>query len=146
MPIASPTSPPSFNGAATFRPRKAPTRWDGAPDRHSFNGAATFRPRKVRVMQRERRADGGLQWGRDLSAAEGRAAARNHRPHAASMGPRPFGRGRPANFTVRKPCATRFNGAATFRPRKEAKALAETLYDLALQWGRDLSAAEGRLT
>ena len=65
----------SFNGAATFRSRKAEhrvARWDCVGFR--FNGAATFRSRKVA------------------------AVATKSAPQPASMGPRPFGRGRSVGF------------------------------------------------
>ena len=60
-----------------------------------------------------------FQWGRDLSAAEGGAGNVGNGPKGyASMGPRPLGRGRQR---------------------------IEDIVDVALtlQWGRDLSAAEG---
>ena len=113
----SPSCGPCFNGAATFRPRRAehpPERileyvqlqWGrdlSAAERWN-SGTWTIPPRK-------------LQWGRDLSAAEsvtyptislapqgfnGAATFRPRRvsrtrqypwPPRASMGPRPFGRG-----------------------------------------------------
>ena len=111
----------------------------------------------------------GLQWGRDLSVAEGRYRfARSLHGSAASMGPRPFGRGRlapsltewksqksfngAATFRSRKEpgLATTgmlpgcFNGAATFRSRKGNGLPARKARHLPLQWGRDLSVAEGR--
>ena len=61
-----------------------------------------------------------LQWGRDLSAAEGNAMLDNW-AHAYS----------------------RFNGAATFRPRKDFTPARRVCAISRLQWGRDLSAAEG---
>ena len=84
-----------FNGAATFRPRKAGEPPLPRPAPHSFNGAATFRPRKV--------------------------------------------------LTLRESLSTSFcfNGAATFRPRKGGDAAPEFDFVQVLQWGRDLSAAEG---
>ena len=66
-----------------------------------------------------------LQWGRDLSAAEGlemRACAEDVR--LASMGPRPLGRGRNVKVADEDPFTSRFNGAATSRPRKDFAALA----------------------
>ena len=61
-----------------------------------------------------------LQWGRDLSVAEGAGLDGPRRSrHGASMGPRPFGRGRR-------------------RPRAALPCLCGLL-----QWGRDLSVAEG---
>ena len=113
-------SPWGFNGAATFRPRKAPARALSSSTRPCFNGAATFRPRKVAGGPRSARQV-ALQWGRDLSAAEG-------------------GRG------SARPCVDlgSFNGAATFRPRKDHPPLMDLGTRAELQWGRDLSAAEGR--
>ena len=60
-----------------------------------------------------------LQWGRDLSAAEG---CRGAPPRALRSS---------------------FNGAATFRPRKAYFNAYGALHLELLQWGRDLSAAEG---
>ena len=59
------------------------------------------------------------QWGRDLSAAEGRVPRRDERiAQAASMGPRPLGRGRVALPGAAAPAPPCVNGAATSRPRK----------------------------
>ena len=109
-----------FNGAATFQPRKDPPVSD-AVHRRCFNGAATFQSRKAAGRERSV-ADGSamLQWGRDLSAAERLLAAPTCAGRLrASMGPRPFSRGkrRPSRG---RPCRMRFNGAATFQPRKAA--------------------------
>ncbi len=86
----------SFNGAATFQPRKSARR---SSDSHraplSFNGAATFQPRKCSCGLRSAAGRRQLQWGRDFSAAEMSVAASGRR------------------FSSR-----RFNGAATFQPRK----------------------------
>ena len=62
---------------------------------------------------------GRLQWGRDLSAAEGCGVGGGGRFDAS------------------------FNGAATFRPRKDLDARIDQHKREWLQWGRDLSAAEG---
>ena len=68
---------------------------------------------------RENGSPHALQWGRDLSVAEGAMpAASTTTPYGASMGPRPFGRGR--LMACKGICAT-----------------------MPLQWGRDLSVAEG---
>ena len=109
-----------------------------------FNGAATFRSRKVCVVCNAPESESVLQWGRDLSVAEGRSVPHPARQvpcfngaatfrsrkapswpttpggcAGASMGPRPFGRGRPIpTWRARPPCTK-------------------------LQWGRDLSVAEG---
>ena len=84
-----------------------------------------------------------LQWGRNLSVAEG---ARNqcglcHAPDA-SMGPQPFGCGR-CRAPARVIAAPGFNGAATFRLRKAAGKSGNLQALDALQWGRNLSVAEG---
>ena len=86
----------------------------------SFNGAATFRSRKV-----EREMIGKPQSRR----FNGAATFRSRKAHPArSSGPS-------------APC---FNGAATFRSRKAAfPVLGQSLLDIQLQWGRDLSVAEG---
>ena len=184
----------SFNEAATFRPRKVLAASQKPDSPCGFNGAATFRPRKGTLAAGARAPKIQLQWGRDLSAAEGCLATRPSECSCpASMGPRPFGRGRSqgsriawnsscfngaATFRPRKAarsnqslsCRSRFNGAATFRPRKEACVNAMGAMPpsfngaatfrprkapdardgeharLVLQWGRDLSAAEGAHT
>ena len=59
------------------------------------------------------------------------------------MGPRPFGRGRCQLGGTFQARLSRFNGAATFRPRKADLKLSIEWGDAGLQWGRDLSAAEG---
>ena len=60
-----------------------------------------------------------LQWGRDLSVAEG--------PYTGL----PF------------EALPSFNGAATFRSRKVENKISDLNTTLTLQWGRDLSVAEG---
>ena len=132
-----------FNGAATFRLRKAKgpdevvlpdpasmgpqpfgcgRRRHGrpAPSReYSFNGAATFRLRKDFEASNPVLKFAPLQWGRNLSVAEGpRPAEKVELDTRASMGPQPFGCGR-----------------ASLPPR--------TQDPMALQWGRNLSVAEG---
>ena len=108
-----------FNGAATFRLRKAACC--RAPSKHGarFNGAATFRLRKVVPLQLRVAQYPTLQWGRNLSVAEGAALA-NAAMHgyAASMGPQPFGCGRFQHAPKHDPVKFGFNGAATFRLRK----------------------------
>ena len=133
-----------FNGAATFRSRKALGRAAAAAGGGGFNGAATFRSRKAvggvrggrlahsasmgpRPFGRGRDwlmgpkdLEGLLQWGRDLSVAEGGPPARTSMPRSVLQ----WGR----DLSVAE-------GAAR-RPIAEAT--------LQLQWGRDLSVAEGR--
>ena len=92
----------SFNGAATFRSRKATSGIVSGVYTDGFNGAATFRSRK------------------------GLVAGQEPREGAASMGPRPFGRGRSRRTQAGALGLARFNGAATFRSRKVDNA----------RWGR----------
>ena len=170
--------------------RRGDVRWSY---QQGFNGAATFRPRKARNPRGRRPRPIRLQWGRDLSAAEGvpqvagrldvRRKLQWGRDLSAAEG-FPGGGGRPvhvrlqwgrdlsaaegtadmsdapdvkcfngaATFRPRKdnPPFPRgamngsFNGAATFRPRKEVMRATELKEARQLQWGRDLSAAEGR--
>ena len=159
---------PRFNGAATFRLRKGVV---GVADFYTamgFNGAATFRLRKAEWVGaasarhaasmgpqpfgcgRERdlvieRRDLELQWGRNLSVAEGGGQGRplghvsfasmgpqpfgcgrraislsSIRKDIASMGPQPFGCGRCKLRQTRRLRLCCFNGAATFRLRKAA--------------------------
>ena len=136
---------PCFNGAATFRLRKAIIAREELCTVSCFNGAATFRLRKVTVggavsrrckLQWGRNlsvAEGSrpphsderrnsLQWGRNLSVAEGAARCPAGSCQVdASMGPQPFGCGR--------------------RSQPSAPAWCKPL-----QWGRNLSVAEGGLS
>ena len=132
----------------------------------SFNGAATFRSRNV-LSRCRRPSDSPLQWGRDLSVAECTWSGKSDDAQiAASMGPRPFGRGMrrsqmrllrrasrfngAATFRSRNAraarsadrTAVRFNGAATFRSRNGVDSARPPLPARLLQWGRDLSVAE----
>ena len=183
---------PSFNGAATFRPRKGLAHSRPNSRRPRFNGAATFRPRKA-AGRPARRAMPQLQWGRDLSAAEGRVAPMRQvyavqlqwgrdlsaaegaygaavlgLDMPASMGPRPFGRGRCCTMSMGTSAASASMGPRPFgrgrtgggsphgghavasmgpRPFGRGRIDIETAINGAikkLQWGRDLSAAEGR--
>ena len=135
-----------FNGAATFRLRKEPASWLCCYQRSCFNGAATFRLRKAAGVRSGPPQNSMLQWGRNLSVAEGSRSLKStvissllqwgrnlsvaeggskHStsgpPPTASMGPQPFGCGRPS---CEKVLANR----------------------LRLQWGRNLSVAEGRVS
>ena len=99
-------------GDSEWRPDKAV---DGV------NGAATVWPRKDIVPTHAAARLKRRQWGRDRLAAEGCSTClRLARWWIASMGPRPFGRGR------RSPRP---------RPRRRCRR----------QWGRDRLAAEGRV-
>ena len=107
-----------------------------------FNGAATFRLRKVPRFRHDRcrrrasmgpqpfgcgRREDGFGWGGGGQA---------------SMGPQPFGCGRSIITWLVKPSQC-FNGAATFRLRKALTRLEKFYDNPALQWGRNLSVAEG---
>ena len=95
------------------------------------------------VVGTARRPKSPLQWGRNLSVAEGAARA-YYSPHL-------HGFNGAATFRLRKgdkkavwpPLERRFNGAATFRLRKGTEYLGGTLGITWLQWGRNLSVAEG---
>ena len=136
--------PPSmcFNGAATFRPRRAIR-----PGRRGTGPPASMGPRpfgrgelSIRLCPK---CSAMLQWGRDLSAAESSrwygyaVQSDNGFNGAATFRPR---RANPPG--TRTGCSRRFNGAATFRPRRAAMRYPLPLATVALQWGRDLSAAE----
>ena len=135
-----------FNGAATFRSRKDYGSVVGGVGHPSFNGAATFRSRKVTLLVIAAGLFLVLQWGRDLSVAEGRGPRRQRRRGPqASMGPRPFGRGRhtPGRLSSTAPRQLQWGrdlsvaeGARTTLPWEPTEVL---------QWGRDLSVAEGWL-
>ena len=207
----------SFNGAATFRSRKedvnstarpdlAPLQWgrDLSVAEGLVDGVAAANKgllqwgrdlsvaEGARVPAAARALDLRLQWGRDLSVAEGpplgprprprrrfngaatfrsrkggAGSAAAHEDERASMGPRPFGRGRIGDYCHVHLWDPSFNGAATFRSRKgegthqrnEADKLASmgprpfgrgrdvedkhVAATVSLQWGRDLSVAEG---
>ena len=90
-----------------------------------FNGAATFRSRKDRRQVRRHPHDlasmGPRPFGRGRMPVLRQA---QERLPVASMGPRPFGRGRAAPGTGSSRAALRrFNGAATFRSRKGGRRL-----------------------
>ncbi len=94
-PSAMPTSR-SFNGAATMGSRKTSAGLTGrSHGRSSFNGAATMGSRKTRARP------------------IGIGAVAD-----ASMGPRRWGRGRPARSPIRASATWSFNGAATMGSRK----------------------------
>ena len=111
-----------FNGAATFRLRKACGITICQGRLKCFNGAATFRLRKVRFQNGSAYSD------------------------EASMGPQPFGCGRGRRRWGRRPRGRGFNGAATFRLRKADGRRTFNDNHRALQWGRNLSVAEGFAT
>ena len=92
-----------FNGAAAFRPRKAVLAKHYTTAGYGFNGAAAFRPRKERLRKPDKRAPLGFNGAAAFRPRKGRLALMGVRLGAvASMGPRPFGRGRGRadNFAV----------------------------------------------
>ena len=83
----------SFNGAAAGWPRKGQYQVIGFRAVSGFNGAAAGWPRKDE-MQKKTWVRKQLQWGRGRMAAEGAGRPGAYGAPAASMGPRPDGRGR----------------------------------------------------
>ena len=137
----------------------------------SFNGAAVSRPRKVRRRHLTNRTFAGLQWGRGLATAEG-IEVKAGGPLFNTL---QWGRGlataegRPSDRATGRTISS-FNGAAVSRPRKGHLAARSAMLrgasmgprsrdrgrtsgekwwassDTALQWGRGLATAEGRLS
>ena len=139
--------PPQLFVAASMGPRPF-GRGRITAARHSgnhvgcFNGAATFRSRKARQPMRRKRGR-ALQWGRDLSVAEGAKDLEAFCARLpASMGPRPFGRGRPARIPLARPHPPASMGPRPFG-RGRLAMLERRPEQVGLQWGRDLSVAEG---
>ena len=134
-----------FNGAATFRSRKAaPPADESRPGTFCFNGAATFRSRKDVRGRRPHRPHPSFNGAATFRSRKVPARPTFQRPGLrASMGPRPFGRGRYIMTDDELKDVAGFNGAATFRSRKGLDG-SEAIQDIpVLQWGRDLSVAEG---
>ena len=132
-----------FNGAATFRSRKAPQRSGEARRRAGFNGAATFRSRKGGAWGRNFARRELLQWGRDLSVAEGAGWPSASTTASSFNGAATFRSRKAICRSISEhhfPC---FNGAATFRSRKVRASRRPGRRPRSLQWGRDLSVAEG---
>ena len=85
---------------------------------YSFNGAATFRPRRDTGDRREVRLQHASMGPRPFGRGEVRETAGHETHKLASMGPRPFGRGEPLYTHPHTTHPRSFNGAATFRPRR----------------------------
>ena len=84
-----------FNGAAAFRPRKAVGLVRKALERQELQWGRGLSAAEGAERKRKAAAAAALQWGRGLSAAEGVRPQEAHgHGRDASMGPRPFGRGR----------------------------------------------------
>ena len=132
-----------------------------------FNGAATFRLRKVFSQAISAVPPPALQWGRNLSVAEGPGHTRQWmRPNGLQWGRNLSVAEGHGHLYCRRAVTRRFNGAATFRLRKEQghRAAASpsgasmgpqpfgcgrrlstscSAFSSLLQWGRNLSVAEG---
>ena len=98
-----------------------------------------------RRLTRGRGRRRSLQWGRDLSVAEGERRATPHLERlGASMGPRPFGRGRCHRRRARGVAPVASMGPRPFGRGRMIGRYSAFGADITLQWGRDLSVAEGR--
>ena len=107
------------NGAAAGWPRKGDNTAAGDTLTARVNGAAAGWPRKAVSATRWRYRFTRRQWGRGRMAAEGRRPAIIGRSlNAASMGPRPDGRGRRSTRCASPTAYSRVNGAAAGWPRK----------------------------
>ena len=97
-------------------------------------------------MNPEQKAFRALQWGRDLSVAEGRRFSRaGYRRHQLQWGRDLSVAEGPPACRATTAGAISFNGAATFRSRKGRRGRHGVGRVEPLQWGRDLSVAEGAL-
>ena len=110
-----------FNGAATFRLRKADYSSNSPHPLRRFNGAATFRLRKGR----HRRALWALF-------------------HFASMGPQPFGCGRRPPTPSRRQPRPELQWGRNLSVAEGSASAAFASSSPSLQWGRNLSVAEGQ--
>ena len=131
-----------FNGAATFRLRKGQSvpPLTGRP--HCFNGAATFRLRKAchagKLAARDRGFNGAATF--RLRKVGLRGPLRS--PLRASMGPQPFGCGRArADLRILRQVALQWGRNLSVAEGRYL--IAETTGEKKLQWGRNLSVAEG---
>ena|GEM_PF-2234466 len=158
--------PGASMGPRRFRRGNARSKGSGRSSRSSFNGAATFPPRKstatIVYVPLCRASMGPRRFRRgNLQRAPAPAACLLRFNGAATFPPRKSSRRRRRLFGVRrfngaatfpprkstirnspKPKRCSFNGAATFPPRKSAGTFTGLRLDPRLQWGRDVSAAE----
>ena len=110
-----------------------------------FNGAATFRLRKVWGGCTNWPNGLPLQWGRNLSVAEGlQSLPTLVKISIASMGPQPFGCGRDVARVAPFHAKFASMGPQPFGCGRRNGEAAPRLPPL-LQWGRNLSVAEGPL-
>ena len=109
----------------------------------SFNGAATFRPRRVSYHELESARPDMLQWGRDLSAAESAAlavsmdGATKRFNGAATFRPR-----RAFDFQVGDVLTWLLQWGRDLSAAESLRSSRCLMRPIRLQWGRDLSAAE----
>ena len=109
----------SFNGAASFRPRRSKPGAGGEPKRVASMGPRAFARGDCWLSWWSFFGPRMLQWGRELSPAEiPLDPAQTGMNVVASMGPRAFARGDNVTENASKPLVPRFNGAASFRPRR----------------------------
>ena len=117
--------------------------WTGGPS--AVNGAATSRPRKADPASQIKKERARRQWGRDLSAAEGQVRRQPDQGRLVAVNGAATSRPRKVGLAPRwSRIAPTVNGAATSRPRKVVASFIRTKAPVVRQWGRDLSAAEGR--
>ena len=158
--------PRRFNGATAFRRWKAPFIGLTVITVASFNGATAFRRWKGEGHMEAVRQSAWLQWGHRLSAMErfraaisrngasgfnGATAFRRWKERClaglplllrASMGPPPFGDGKPEIQDRPGGGWKGFNGATAFRRWKACPMSSASLGAWRLQWGHRLSAME----
>ena len=86
----------------------------------------------------------GLQWGRVIEDADGRAVDPRHRELSrASMGPRHRRRGWRSSTPHRPPQKRGFNGAASSKTRMAVRWIDMSNQAVELQWGRVIEDADG---
>ena len=134
----------SFNGAATFRSRKVAFGAVGRSHRILLQWGRDLSVAEGRSQIRPNEVRSELQWGRDLSVAEGSLSYSNAAriSHGLQWG-RDLSVAEGACLPAKTRATASFNGAATFRSRKDERSDTAFGYADLLQWGRDLSVAEG---
>ncbi len=86
---------------------------------YSFNGAATWKSRKVAVFMSQPATDETLQWSRDLEVAERKYSQSAQYLTQALQWSRDLEVAERRSTCLGSPRRTRFNGAATWKSRKE---------------------------
>ena len=101
--------------------------------------------RGMSLLTPQAAAGSGLQWGRDLSVAECRAAVCRHAARrSASMGPRPFGRGM-RSMLSKSSARSPLQWGRDLSVAEWPLTCRRLPWEVMLQWGRDLSVAEWAL-